>query len=233
VQIVPVLDLLRGQVVRARRGDRTAYRPIETPIVSGSDPVAVARGLLGLHPFHALYVADLDAIERRGDNASALRRLRAAFPLLALWVDNGAASDAEVAALARPDIGAEPILGSETQRDEGLIARCGDLAILSLDFRADQFQGPAAILAQPASWPRRVIVMTLARVGSGAGPDFDRLAAIREAAPNRSIYAAGGVRDAADCRALQRMGVAGVLAASALHDGRLTSSDLRALHGPA
>ena len=68
--------------------------------------------------------------------------------------------------------------------------------MLSLDFRGDAFQGPQEILTDPALWPRRVIVMTLARVGSGAGPDLARLAAIGSIAGGREIYAAGGVRDA-------------------------------------
>ena len=77
---------------------------------------------------------------------------------------------------------------------------------LSLDFRGEQFQGPPAVLAEPDGWPRRVIVMTLARVGSGAGPEIDRLLAVRAAAPDRAVYAAGGVRDAADLAALQHAG---------------------------
>ena len=70
------------------------------------------------------------------------------------------------------------MLGSESQRDPALVAARRD-ALLSLDFRGDAFQGPPELLARPELWPERVIVMTLGRVGSGAGPDFDRLAAIR------------------------------------------------------
>ena len=70
--------------------------------------------------------------------------------------------------------------------------------------------------------------MTLARVGSGAGPDLDRLRAIREIAAGRDIYAAGGVRDSADLAVLKRAGISGALVATSLHDGRLTGSDLEA-----
>ena len=90
MKIIPVLDLQRGQVVRARFGLRSEYRPIETPLSPSSDPVDVAGGLLRLYPFQTMYVADLDAIERVGENNSSLLRLRTSFPDLALWVDNGA-----------------------------------------------------------------------------------------------------------------------------------------------
>jgi len=231
VQIVPVIDLLKGQVVRARRGERARYRPIETPLASGSDAVDVARGFLGLYPFSALYVADLDAIQGRGDNLATLRRLRGALPQISLWVDNGAADAEAVEALTESDLRCEPVLGSESQRDAALIARHRNspAIILSLDFRGPVFQGPEEILGAPQCWPRRVIVMTLARVGAGDGPDFERLVAIRDIAPDRALYAAGGARDRADLVLLKSRGAAGALVASSLHDGRLAPADLAAL----
>lgn len=224
MEVIPVIDLKNGVVVRALRGNRDAYRPIETPLSTTSDPVDVVRGLLGLHDFRTLYVADLDAIMARGDNFSAIDRVRAAFPKIALWIDNGAADADALDALISRDIGA-PVIGSETQRDAALLKRYAN-AVLSLDFRGDEFQGPSAILGQPQLWPQRVIVMTLARVGSSAGPDLDRLAGIRALAGGRMIYAAGGVRDAGDLAALKSAGIAGALVATALHDGRLTGSDM-------
>ncbi len=101
--------------------------------------------------------------------------------------------------------------------------------MLSLDFRGDAFQGSEEILAEPALWPQRVIVMTLARVGSGAGPDLQRIAAIRSIAGGRDIYAAGGVRGAGDLSALKAAGAAGALIATALHERRIVAADLDAL----
>jgi phosphoribosylformimino-5-aminoimidazole carboxamide ribotide isomerase len=230
MHVVPVVDLLGGQVVHARKGDRDAYRPIVTPLARTSDALDVVGGLLGLHPFATLYVADLDAILRRGDNIAALRRVRAAFPALRLWIDNGAADATALAAILDAGLGV-PVLGSESQGDGALIAayRDSDRVVLSLDFRAERFLGPEGVLESPGAWPGRVIVMTLARVGGEAGPDFDRLRAIRSLAGGRALYAAGGVRDSRDLAALEALGCAGVLVASALHDGRLSAADLEGL----
>ena len=71
--------------------------------------------------------------------------------------------------------------------------------------------------------------MTLARVGSDAGPDLARLAEIRAIAPGCEIYAAGGVRDVADLSALKGAGAAGALIASALHERRIVGADLEAI----
>jgi len=219
-----------GQVVRARMGDRASYRPLESLLSPTSDAVAVVRGLLAVYPFPALYVADLDAIQRDGDNFSALRHIRAEFPKLQIWVDNGAADAAALEAVIEADLGT-PVIGSESQRDGRLIAQHKDTrrAVLSLDFRGDVFQGPDEILRNSALWPSRVIVMTLGRVGSGAGPDLKRLRAIRSVAGGRDIYAAGGVRDAADLSALKAAGAAGALLATALHERRIVAADLVAL----
>jgi phosphoribosylformimino-5-aminoimidazole carboxamide ribotide isomerase len=227
---IPVIDLMGGKVVGAQMGDRACYRPIDTPLSPTSDAVDVVRGLCTVYPFPTLYVADLDAIQSKGDNLPALRRIRAKFPGLRIWVDNGAADAAALDALLGAGLG-EAVVGSETQRDGVLIARHRDSAriVLSLDFRGDAFLGPAEILADPDLWPRRVIVMALGRVGSGAGPDLTRLAAIRSVAHGRDLYAAGGVRDVADLSALKAAGAAGALIATALHNGRIVRADLEAM----
>ena len=230
MRVIPVIDLKGGEVVRARMGDRASYRPIESPLSPTSEPADMVRGLLAVYPFPTLYVADLDAIQGNGDNFPALRRIRSEVPALGMWIDNGAADPAALEALIGADLG-EPVIGSESQRDGALIARHKDSmgVVLSLDFRGRAFQGAEEILAEPNLWPRRVIVMTLARVGSGAGPDLERFAAIRSIAAGREIYAAGGVRNGADLSALKAAGAAGALIATALHDGRVGRADLAAV----
>jgi phosphoribosylformimino-5-aminoimidazole carboxamide ribotide isomerase len=230
LQAIPVIDLMGGEVVRARMGDRASYQPLESPLSTTSDPVAVVNGLLSVYPFSTLYAADLDAIQSDGDNLPALRRIRAEFPALQLWVDNGATHPAALEALIGANLGT-PVIGSESQRDGALVGRHSGSAriVLSLDFRGDAFQGPGQILAEPALWPRRIIVMTLARVGSSAGPDLARFAAIQSIAGGRKLYAAGGVRDATDLSALKAAGASGALIATALHERRIVGADLEAI----
>ena len=228
MDIIPVLDLRGGIVVRARMGQRDQYRPIDSPLSPTSDPIDVMRGLHSVYPFKTFYVADLDAIMSTGNNEAALRRLKAAFPAAVFWVDNGIADLLSALRWLDAELG-HLVVGSESQKDMALVQQLSqhDRIVLSLDFRDQAFQGPAALLREAASWPRRLIVMTLARVGSGAGPDFDRLCAIRSVAAGRRIYAAGGVRDRADLAALKRAGIVGALVATSLHDGRLRGDDIK------
>ncbi|KQT47498.1 nickel transporter [Aureimonas sp. Leaf454] len=223
MQIIPVLDLMGGLVVRGHLGDRANYRPIVTPLSDTADPVAVAEGLQGLGPFRAFYIADLDAIEGGAVQHGVLDRLSAAFPATEFWVDAGVAdAQGARALLARPQTVA--VIGSETLRavDELDALAEEPRVVLSLDYRGDAFVGPAGLLARPEIWPDRVIAMTLAQVGSGAGPDLARLAEVKRlAGPGRQIFAAGGVRGPEDVTRLDAEGISGVLVASALHDGRL------------
>ncbi len=231
MEVIPVLDLKDGAVVHARMGRRAQYRPIKTPLATTSDPVDVARGLLTLYPFETFYIADLDAIERKGDNDTALRGLRSAFPDVTFWVDNGAAELDRARCWLAADLG-HLVLGTETQRDDDVVRRlrADDRVILSLDYR-DEFVGPAALLSNPDAWPNRVIAMTLARVGSAMGPQWDRLSAIKARAPAKRVYAAGGVRGIDDLIALANAGIAGALVASCLHDGKLSGEQIAIMAG--
>jgi phosphoribosylformimino-5-aminoimidazole carboxamide ribotide isomerase len=124
------------------------------------------------------------------------------------------------------------VIGSESQSDLQILGALRDdpRVVLSLDFRGEAFQGPPELLADPGLWPKRVIAMTLARVGSGAGPDFERLAALRAAAPDLELYAAGGVRDIRDIEILARAGMRGALVSTSLHDSRLGPREIGWTH---
>jgi len=233
MEVIPVIDLKGGQVVHARAGDRDSYRPIATPLSKSARPDDVVSGLLRLFPFRRLYVADLDAIAGQGDHDAVLGDLAVAHPGLDLWVDNGAGTLAAASAWLGRDIG-HVVLGSESQAGTEAIGalRGHSRVVLSLDLRGDAFQGPAAILGDTGLWPARVIVMTLARVGARKGPDVERLATILGRAPDRHVYAAGGVRSVADLTRLAELGAAGALVATALHAGRITARDLESLARP-
>jgi len=227
MQVIPVIDIRNGAVVRAVAGRRSDYAPIVTPLARSADPNDVARGLMSLHYFDALYIADLDAIEGRGGNVAAISSLAAMFPDARLWVDAGLRRIAQADLLWRDAPNVDFVLGSESLEDaeELEAARSDPRLILSLDFSSDGFLGDPR-LREPRFWPRRIIVMTLARVGAGQGPDVARLTEIIARAEGRSVYAAGGLRDLDDLRALEKAGAAGALVATALHDGRLTRDDL-------
>jgi HisA/HisF family protein len=230
MDVIPVIDVRHGVAVHARQGQRADYRPLETPLARGSDPVAVARGFLSLFPFRTMYVADLDGIEGRGRDAELPRQLAAGLRGVTLWVDDGGTAPG-----ALSTTGVVPVIGSESLTHTDDVQRMREAPpdgfVLSLDFRGETFLGPQGLLEGAALWPDRVIVMTLARVGAGEGPDMRSLAGIVARAAARRVYAAGGVRNSGDLAALRAAGAAGALVATALHAGTITAGDLEKIAG--
>ena len=226
MEVIPVIDVRYGQAVHAVAGDRASYRALETPLAKGADPLDVAAGLRSLYPFRTLYVADLDAIEGRGANTEIQKRLGETWGGDELWIDDGSTGPATTSPRRVPVIGSESLV-IPSPRPYGERGNC----VLSLDFRAGEFLGPPELLDDASLWPDRVIVMTLARVGTGAGPDFERLDGIIRRAGARQIYAAGGVRNLQDLKALRDAGAAGTLVATALHNGQIKTGDLEEIAG--
>jgi HisA/HisF family protein len=228
--VIPVIDLKGGSVVHARAGNRADYRPIETPLGAANDPGTIARALLAITGGAILYVADLDAIAGDGDHFRLCQRLADALPGIELWIDAGFA-DAAAAARWRPlgatlVVGSESLLSVETWQD--LRATFGQSLVLSLDFTPDGFLGAASLLSERALWPDQVIVMSLGRVGTNAGPDIVRLKVILELAGARAVFAAGGVRDVGDLAAVVAAGAQGAVIATALHTRALTQNEIAA-----
>ncbi|MFY9657214.1 MAG: HisA/HisF-related TIM barrel protein [Methylocystis sp.] len=221
--IIPVIDIMGGVAVRAVGGRRDEYRLLATPLAASSDPCAVAEGFLRLHAFEIIYLADLDAIMGQRADDSALSRLAAAFPKVDFWLDRGGLAP-PAAVNYRRVIGSESLSPTSPAPD---LSRERN-AILSLDFDAGGFRGPPQLERRPSLWPSRVIVMTLEKVGGGAGPDFARLAEIKARAGGRELYAAGGLRGAEDLASLAGLGIAGALVATALHEERIGLRELAA-----
>lgn len=234
MHVIPVIDVQHGVAVAAARGDRASYRPLVTPLAESSDPVSVACGYATVFTFPILYVADLDGIEGRGRNVELPARLAAALPGVTQWIDDGTRAHEAVSRIA-VDPGATLVIGTESLAGNDDVASMRQLPrdsyVLSLDFKGNDFVGPVQVLSEPQYWPEALIVMTLARVGSGEGPDIGRIEKIVAQAGGRRVYAAGGVRGRDDIEALHRARAAGVLVATALHTGKLKAGDLREIAG--
>ena len=134
--IIPVIDLLHGQVVRAVRGNRQSYQPIVSALCASSEPLTVAR-ILCRHCASAassaptrLYVADLDALQGGVSQIATLRALLQAEPQLELWLDAGFAdvgAAASVLSALAPHAGrVVPVFGSESLRSPAALAACFD-----------------------------------------------------------------------------------------------------------
>jgi phosphoribosylformimino-5-aminoimidazole carboxamide ribotide isomerase len=87
MQIVPVLDIQGGIVVRAVGGRRNEYQPLVSKLTDSTDPVKVAASFRARYHLSEIYVADLDAIAGAAPAISNYDRLRSDG--FRIWVDAG------------------------------------------------------------------------------------------------------------------------------------------------
>lgn len=202
-------------------------------LTNSSEPLTVVRALLELYPFKQLYIADINAIQKNGSHIKTILEISATFPALNIWLDAGFDEPDDTQNLHPANV--QTVLGSESLKSikqyRALLSASHNQAILSLDYRDDVFQGEPELFNSPDLWPNDVIVMTLNKVGSNAGPDIRKLSQIQKLSKQSSIYAAGGVRNSDDLEALKVLGIEGVLVASALHNGALSHNQIKNFQG--
>ncbi len=239
MQIIPVLDLWNGVVVRGIGGRRHEYAPVESVLTRSTRPLDVAlafRERLGLT---TLYVADLDGIVQRRPNVGTLSELcDAGFDV---WIDAGLRdlSDAEEflqAGAGKLIAGLESLSGPAVL--ESLVETLGAQRIVfSLDLKF------GAALTATGTWPNpsplgiavtaiqagvtQMIVLDLASVGEQRGPSTLALCdEIHGAAANCRLITGGGIRGPTDLSLLRSHAISGVLLSTALHNGSLNAADL-------
>ena len=214
-----------------------------SPIEPGDALALAARAYVNRLGIAELYAADLDAILGGTPQDALVARVAAlAAPL---WLDAGVSSvDHARHALglgaARVVVGLET-LPSYDALEEICAAVGGDRVAFSLDLRDGEpvvaagageisAHAPAHTIAARAASAGvgAVIVLDLARVGTGNGLDLDLIARVRDAAPGVTLLAGGGVRGLDDLARLADAGCDGALVATALHDGRLGAAEVAA-----
>lgn len=225
MQIIPVIDIKDGNAVAAQQGQRNSYKAIKSALCSSSTITSVINGLLSIHPFKIIYIADLNAITNKGNNQKLVDCVITNNPGIEFWVDNGKKTqDFSVSNLTNYKL----VFGSENQDQH--ITHCRKDSILSLDFFPEKgYVGPKQLLNNSALWPKNIIIMTLDRVGKNIGPDFEKLTYFHQKHLEKNIIAAGGIRDISDLLNLKKIGIHYALVASALHSGSITSLHLQNL----
>jgi phosphoribosylformimino-5-aminoimidazole carboxamide ribotide isomerase len=244
MRVIGVLDLRRGRAVHARGGARDRYAPVR--MVAGvhihpGDPVALARAYVDRLGLTELYAADLDAIGGEApqhDAVATLAALRAP-----LCVDAGVSTVDRATQLVAMGV-AQVVVGLETLPSwnalKTICEACdGHHVVFSLDLREGQ-PVAAAGGVPPSELPEdyaaraadtgigAIIVLDLARVGTGAGLDLDIVARIRRTVPDLALLAGGGIHDVVDLARLADAGCDGALVATALHAGWLSGADVAA-----
>ncbi len=238
MRVIPVIDLLGGVVVHAVRGKRSSYLPLESKFCCSAEPIAVAEAFKAAG-FHDLYIADLDAILCKGNNLKDIKGI-AQQTNMRLMVDAGVA-DIEQAQTLLQHKTSKIIIGTETLSSltfiqEAICSIGTKRVVVSLDLMNGKVLSKSATIRQMTPLEVAVeleqmgvdelIVLDLARVGSGEGIDLSLLKALT-AQLCMKVLVGGGIRGCEDLKAADALGVYGVLLATVLHTGKLSSVELK------
>ncbi len=240
MRIIPVIDLMKGEVVQAIRGDRANYRPVQSVLTRDAQPLSVARALQDATGCDEFYIADLDAIMGGQPQWNVVREIADGVGAK-LSVDAAIADTAK--AMKAIEAGAErAIVCSETLQDmdeSRAIRRAlpAERLLFSIDVVKGRVRSRCPTLhdADPLTaldlmaregWSQ-FIILTLDLVGTGGGPDWTLVKEASSRFPELSLIAGGGVRGPRDLQELASMNVSGVLIATSLHRGWITPQDLQ------
>lgn len=232
MRLIPVIDLKAGLVVHALKGERDNYRPLQSILCDSPEPKEVARSFRDKLGLTEIYIADLDAIQGTGNHKQIISSLVNQEEMQVL-LDAGAGDPQAVHSLLELGV-KKVIIGAETlsnldnlrvlhsaipasqlifsldMQSGQILSRCSDLAELS----------PLKVLEmlQFAGW-HEVILLDLARVGTGNGIDHTLVSEARRLFPEMELIVGGGISQTSELDWLQAVGVSGALVASALHTG--------------
>jgi len=173
-----------------------------------------------------------------GDNFAVLQQV-ANKTGLSLMVDAGISDFKGAKQLLRCGV-ARVIVGTETLPSLECVSdllEClgGEKVVVSLDLKNGDVLSKSSFVASMDVFALahrlelmgvcELIVLDLARVGSGEGVDMLMIKKLGEVKVRVDV--GGGVRDFDDLQALKTLSVNGVLLATALHSGKITIGELR------
>ena len=241
MELICAIDLLDGGAVRLVQGDYARRVPAE------ADAPDLARRFVaaGCRRLHVIDLAGARAgrpaqLPLVADVVAAARQVD---PEVSVELGGGLRSDADVAAAL--EVVDEAILGTAAVERPGFLAAAaarhpGRIAV-SVDHRAgrvaldgwlresDDEDAVSVVRRLAAEGAARIIVTDASRDGTLAGPDLEALATYRQAVPEVTLVAAGGVASVDDLRALRDIGVDGAVVGLALLTGAIDPAEALAV----
>lgn len=232
-RIIFVLDIFNGKAVHAIRGERTKYQPIKgSQVCDSSNPLDIVYALSPKE----VYIADLDRLQNQGDNFVLIREISEKARTMA---DIGSTSMDDVEKCAQ--IADNIILGTETaslELMENAIKKFPGRIIVSIDMKNGKVLTKDDRLdLEPEELNKKlndhdikdIIILELTRVGTSAGIDAAFLEKIVDLSKH-DVLMGGGIRDMDDIDTLKKIGIKGVLVATAVHNGKIPAHLIRCSH---
>ncbi len=209
MNIIPTIDIKKGKVVKAHKGDRNNYTPINELDGFSSNPLIFVKEIIKIFRPSIIYIADIDSFTSKINNIDLIRKIATENKNSIFWVDTGGNKDKR---LNRKNI--VPILCSENCHSIKNINYVYKDYIHSYDYK-DKFLGSESFKKLDSIYKNRVIFMNISDVGNEKGPDYKYIRSMIKK-NNNEYYVGGGIKSMFDINKLKLMGINGVLVSSLL-----------------
>lgn len=235
MRIIPVMDIMHGGVVHAIAGERDRYRAVRSVLTEDHSPLSIAKAFQRLS-LEELYIADLDAIRRAGRNHEVIGQVVAETGMKVM-VDAGFRRADEVGEYVSEGV-KKIVLATETLESFEEVPKVIDIyktpVVASIDIKFGQVVAESDLMRLrleelirkfEGEGASEMILLSLDRVGTQRGPDFESLKLALQCT-SASVLVGGGVTNIEDIRLLHDRGAAGVLVATSLHKGVITKQNI-------
>lgn len=242
MKIIPVIDILNKKVVHGIRGKRNQYKPIKSTLTNFCYPLEVAKVFKEKLGLENLYIADLDSIEKRGDNFDIIKEVENKLGIKII-LDPGIRDskdlDREIVHIVDSIIlGTETLTSVQTINDS-ISIKGRDNVIVSIDLKGKKFISNIEDFKNPEYLIRKLydelglrnfILLDLEKVGSMEGVS-EQLTQLILSMRDMDLYliTGGGIRSMEDIIDVHKLGIEAVLIATALHAGKIAKEELEFL----
>jgi len=231
VLVIPAVDVLDGKVVRLLRGSFSEVT------VYGDDPVAVGIAWMESGA-NLIHLVDLEGARSGRPDRSLWDRFAAAgipFQVGGGIRDLGTARSALDSGAARVVLGTAAVWSPEILAEIGSPAR----VIAAIDVSDGEALGEgwsgkglgleAVLTGLRANRVERMLVTSISRDGTMAGPDLSLIEKVRTLASDMALIASGGVGHLSDLQTLADAGCEAVIVGRAIYEKRFTIDEARAI----
>ncbi len=215
MDIIPVIDILNNQVVKAIKGNRNSYKSINYKLYNSTEPRDIIYQIVNRYKPKTIYIADLSAILMHKIDKNLYKSIFEAFPKINFWVDSGKCK----ISLTRKHINYYPVICSESSTRFSPTSNKSHKCIYSFDFMG-KLLGHKPIHKYERVEPSKIIIMDLLQVGSDKKINYNLAKKIIRK-NNKDYYIAGGVKSILDIKKAATLGARGVLISTILHENKL------------
>ncbi len=218
--VILAVDIVNGKVVKAFAGLRMNYKPLFIQKEDFSDPIKLIKTLQEKIELKKIYIADLDAIRKIGDNNMIIEKILKIFSDLLFLIDAGFdyprnVYNYHIRKIQIKLYNYKLVLGTETIKNFNLKSfQYFKKFELSIDFNGSESYWLKRIMKKKTRMD--VTLMFLKKVG-GRGLNMKVINSLYKDLSHHNLSIAGGIRTNQQVKQLFRLGFSNVLSSTLLH----------------